>query len=247
MLVGVLSVLTLNCEMFSGVFKFLNGWGGISPDNKREGPDNKVFSTDISQCFIERSFGNFLIFPVEILRKIYDFNPSPNILWLSLRFVKWYEVFFQKLLLELAKHKLKNQTDTPPSIFWEKHVYVVYFVFLQMKEKIHINFSFRDNSCMPQEQSRLQREYVHALLNASYRFYPNYTNRKTHKKDKKEWNDEYESDSYDDITDTWNYKYSGPCHHHWITYYIPVYPKKKNERTKKLCTVRFNDNNIECL
>ncbi len=60
----------------------------------------------------------------------------------------------------------------------------------------------------------LQRKYVHIINNVMFQIFSNYTVSPTRKVNKKEWNDGYESDEYDEETGTWDWRSveTGPCY-----------------------------------
>jgi len=174
-----------------------------------------------------------------------DNNIDDNILLLSSdQFKNWRDTIFVNIIKYINDHKLKNTYNKHPSIFWEERIILVYFIYQQLIKGDHINFSFREDHDTNPEHIRLQREYVHALNSALLKIFINYEEKRTIKREKKCWNESYESDSYDSETDTWNYKSceTGPCHITWNMYYICIFPKGKRKSSKVVWAIYMKNN-----
>jgi hypothetical protein len=76
--------------------------------------------------------------------------------------------------------------------------------------------------------------------------FPKYTNRPTKKCVKEEWNNGYESDTYDEETGSWDYKSveTGPCYLTSTKYYISVFLKNKHHRSKIVNRITFYNDTI---
>ena len=180
--------------------------------------------------------GNFIFLPKELISHIYYLSVfNPKILWLSNKFRLWYDVIFSKIRKILSEYIFYNTDDEHPCIFWEKNVYIVYFIYLQLLDNNHINFSFiENNDGQNQKDVILQRKYVHIINNIMLENFPNYRVRKTKKINKNTWNPASDSEE-SDVEST--------C----IVCHIYLFLKDRNRKrnNKKIYSISFRKEEIK--
>ncbi len=209
---------------------------------------SKKYDIRILDEFISNALSDINVLPKELLSHIYVLSGlNPKILWLYHNFRLWYDVIFTKIKTLLSDHIFENTDEEHPCIFWESNVYVVYFIFIQLQNKNHINFSFSEESSSHKRSVSLQRKYVHIINNIILEFFTDYKVNKTRKVNKETWNEGYESDEYDEVTGTWDWRSAetGPCYNIDTMYYISLYLKDKRKyNKKKVYAISFNEKNI---
>jgi hypothetical protein len=168
-----------------------------------------------------------------------EFNPKI----ISDNFKSWYNNVFPKINKLLSEYIVENDEDCHN--FWVKNVYLIYFIYMQLQNNNHINFSFREGDSS--HTTKLQRKYVHILNNVLLQLFPNYEVTPTRKINKKKWNDGYQSDEYDEVSGTWDNKSyeTGPCYNIWTMCYILLVLKEKRKYNNKVVyAISFVKNNI---
>lgn len=167
-------------------------------------------------------------------------------LWLSNDFREWYDNVLPKIKILLSESTIENEGNENCYDFWIKNVYILYFVYVQLQNNNHINFSFREDDSSNWKIVKIHRKYVHTISNIMLQLFPNYRIRPTRKANKKRWNDGYQSDEYDEKNGTWDNKSyeTGPCHVTWTMYYISLFLKNKNHYQKEVYAISFVEKDI---
>lgn len=129
----------------------------------------------------------------------------------------------------LSKLTVLNTTIDHPFQFWKDRLQLVWQCYCALARDEHVIFTFIT-------ESSILRSRVHAFCDILLESFPTYQ-KKTMHKTKQIWNPDYESDSYDEVTDSWSCKME-PCHltsHHS---YISLYKKPSNPGTS-VTTIRL--------
>lgn len=132
----------------------------------------------------------------------------------------------ESIIKPLYDLKPKNTKIDHPYKFWKAHIATVWLYYYSLAHHKNVTFSFGDSSS-------LCRYRVHELTNIMMHIFPHYITNTRHRT-KECVNPNYESDSYDEETDTWDWKSveTGGYSTHEKKHYINVFVKPKKPYTR---------------